>query len=69
MLYVPEVKTGEVCDVTGDYVLTGYTDGTFGPECTVGETVIRMEAGKTVPPVRSVCKGAFRRLVRHPGKA
>lgn len=57
------VKTGEECPIGGNYVLEFYTDGSRFPPATIGEGVIYIPTGHRVPPVRSVCKGAYRRRI------
>lgn len=57
-------KTGEICDVAGDYQFDGYTDGTSYPPPTVDERVIPMDVGDTFPPVRSSKKAAWWKLIR-----
>lgn len=57
-------KTGEVCDIAGDYEFDGYTDGTFYPPPTTDEQVIPMDRDDTFPPVKSSQKAAWWKLIR-----
>ena len=51
-------KTGEVCEVAGDYEFDGYTDGSSSPAPTSEERVIPMDRGDVFPPVKSSGKAA-----------
>ena len=57
-------KTGENCDIAGDYQFDGYTDGTWSPSPTTDEKVIPLQRGETFPPVRSCDKACWRKLTR-----
>ncbi len=57
-------KTGETCEIAGDYEFDGYTDGTWTPSPTYDEKVIPLQVGETFPPVRSCDKACWRKLIR-----
>lgn len=57
-------KTGESCDIAGDYEFDGYTDGTSSPAPTADEKVIPMDKNDTFPPVKSSKKAAWWKLIR-----
>ena len=57
-------KTGETCEIAGDYEFDGYVDGTTYPSPTAEERVIPMDRRDTFPPVRSSQKAAWWKLLR-----
>jgi hypothetical protein len=56
-------KTGETCDIAGQYEFDGYTDGTSYPPPTQEERVIPMDVDDTFPPVKSSEKAAWWKLI------
>jgi hypothetical protein len=57
-------KTGEKCEIPGDYAFDGYVDGTRFPKPSPEERTIPMDRGDAFPPVRSTDKAAWWKLVR-----
>jgi len=57
-------KTGQVCEIAGDYQFDGYVDGTSWPPPTVEEQVIPLDVGDRFPPVNSSDKAAWWKLIR-----
>ena len=57
-------KTGETCEIAGDYEFDVYTDGTRSPSPTSDEKIIPLQRGETFPPVRSCDKACWRKLIR-----
>jgi hypothetical protein len=57
-------KTGETCEIAGDYRFDGYTDGSSSPRPTSDEMEIPLQRGETFPPVRSCDKACWRLLAR-----
>ena len=52
-------KTGEICQVSGNYKWSGHADGSITCGVTHEEYVIPMERGNPFPPTRHCEKGAF----------
>jgi hypothetical protein len=57
-------KTGETCEIAGDYEFDGYVDGTNSPAPTAEERIIPMDKWDTFPPVKSSEKAAWWKLIR-----
>lgn len=57
-------KTGETCEIAGDYSFDRYVDGTTYPPPTADERVIPMDRQDTFPPVKSSSKAAWWKLLR-----
>lgn len=57
-------KTGEICQIAGDYKFDGYLDGSSYPAPTTEEQVIPMDVSDTFPPLRSSNKACWWKLIR-----
>jgi hypothetical protein len=57
-------KTGEVCQVSGDYRFDGYLDGTDKPAPTAAEMMEPIAKPNRFPPIRSAGKGCYWKLIR-----
>lgn len=57
-------RTGQKCEVSGEYRFDGYVDGTNYPPPRAEEMREPIARGNTFPPIRSSNKGCYWLLVR-----
>ncbi|MEP0845276.1 MAG: YjzC family protein [Phycisphaerae bacterium] len=56
-------KSGEICVESGWYEFDGYVDGTNDPLPNLTETEVALEAGDVFPPIQSLKRACYWKLV------